>query len=99
MIPVCSIIHLGNILLITYQVFGVPQNFSIPSSSQNTFRTQLLVSGDIDVVFVMSDATGFGTGGTSQLLTVGSSLGGQCNPDIQGVAFTFSLNTVLQQCL
>ncbi|KAG6814092.1 hypothetical protein H0H92_003139 [Tricholoma furcatifolium] len=46
----------------------------------------------------MSDATGFATGGTSDVLTTGTSLGGSCNTTDPGVAFSFELNSALQQC-
>ncbi|KAK2461972.1 hypothetical protein APHAL10511_006435 [Amanita phalloides] len=48
-------------------------------------------------VITMSDATGFGTGGVSRLLTVGTSKGG-CNTKSPSVPFTYQLNTALRQC-
>lgn len=47
----------------------------------------------------MSDSTGFGTGGTSDVMTVGSSVGGtSCNTTDPGVEFYYELNSALQQC-
>jgi hypothetical protein len=47
----------------------------------------------------MSDATGFGSGGTSQLLTVGPSVTGvNCNTTDPGTAFIYELPDALQQC-
>jgi len=47
----------------------------------------------------MSDGTGFGSGGTSQILTVGSSVtGASCNTTDPGTGFTYELPSALQQC-
>jgi len=47
----------------------------------------------------MSDATGFGSGGTTDIQTVGPSVGGKtCDTVDPGVSFSFQLNSVLQQC-
>ncbi|KAG8924908.1 hypothetical protein FRC00_004559, partial [Tulasnella sp. 408] len=46
----------------------------------------------------MSDGTGFGTGGTSGLLTVADPVGGAtCDTATPSLAFDFQLNTALQQ--
>lgn len=50
-------------------------------------------------LLTMSDARGFGTGGTSGLLTARpSSTGVTCNLTDPGVAFSFDLPSSLQQC-
>lgn len=50
-------------------------------------------------LLTMSDARGFGTGGTSALLTANSSsTGATCNLADPGVAFNYELPTSLQQC-
>jgi len=50
-------------------------------------------------LFTMSDAHGFGTGGTTGLLTAGpSSTAATCNLTDPGVAFNFELPNSLQQC-
>lgn len=47
----------------------------------------------------MSDATGFGTGGTTGVLTaLPSATGTTCNISDPGVAFNFELPNNLQQC-
>ncbi|KAK7059029.1 hypothetical protein VNI00_001653 [Paramarasmius palmivorus] len=83
-------------------VFGTPRNISIPSSSvnngQGSFSTQLPIAQGEKFLVTMSDATGFGSGGTTELLTVGSSKGGSCNTTEPDVAFSYQLNSALQQC-
>ena len=50
-------------------------------------------------LLTMSDARGFGTGGTSNLLTAAPPpTGATCNLTDPGVAFNFELLTSLQQC-
>jgi hypothetical protein len=47
----------------------------------------------------MSDANGFGTGGTTDLITVGGPVDGNtCNTTDPGVPFTFEFTAILQQC-
>ena len=49
--------------------------------------------------FVMSDATGFASGGTSVVTQVGPSVSGNtCNTTDPGVDFFFNLNSALIQC-
>lgn len=50
------------------------------------------------LLLTMSDATGFNTGGTSDLVTVGASQGGSCNTTDIGTSFFYQLNTALVQC-
>ncbi|KAG7450590.1 uncharacterized protein BT62DRAFT_524146 [Guyanagaster necrorhizus] len=89
-------------LLLLTPVFGTPRNISIPdsaySSGKGTYETQIPFSSGQKFVMVMSDASGFGAGGATELLTVGSSLGGSCNTTDPGVDFSFELNSALQQC-
>lgn len=50
-------------------------------------------------ILTMSDATGFGTGGNSDILNVGSSsMGAQCNTTDPGSNLSFQLESNLQQC-
>ncbi|ESK97898.1 hypothetical protein Moror_17180 [Moniliophthora roreri MCA 2997] len=83
-------------------VFGTPRNISIPDSSvtngHGSFSMRLPFEKGQRIVITMSDATGFGSGGSTELLTVGSSQGGSCNVSDPGVAFDYELNTALQQC-
>jgi len=46
----------------------------------------------------MSDATGFGSGGNSQIFTVADASSGSCNTTGPNADFFFDLNTALQQC-
>lgn len=47
----------------------------------------------------MSDATGFGSGGTSLVTEVGPSVSGNsCNTTDPGVDFAFNLDSALTQC-
>lgn len=69
-------------LLVTPSL-NVPYNYSIPSSSftngQGSYSFQIPFSAGTEFVLTMSDATGFGSGGNSQILTVGNSSSGSCN--------------------
>ncbi|KAK0478225.1 hypothetical protein IW261DRAFT_212181 [Armillaria novae-zelandiae] len=107
-------------LLLLTPVFGTPRNISIPDSAysggKGTYKTQIPFESGKKFVMVMSDASGFGAGGVTDVLTVGSSLGGSCNITDpgkrvchtcvvrhcnvipKGVAFSFELNSALQQC-
>jgi len=80
-------------------VFGVPRNISIPSTDINgTFPTLIPLNASDELVLTLSDATGFGSGGSTQLLKVGDSLGGSCNNTAPDLPFTFGLNSPLVQC-
>ncbi|EPQ60555.1 hypothetical protein GLOTRDRAFT_113163 [Gloeophyllum trabeum ATCC 11539] len=84
-------------------VFGTPRNISIPSSAfsdgKGSYQTQVPFESNHKIAVVMSDATGFGSGGVSELIAVGKSVGNkQCNTTDPGVAFEYQLNTALQQC-
>ncbi|KAF8632585.1 hypothetical protein AX15_001792 [Amanita polypyramis BW_CC] len=82
--------------------FDIPRNISIPPTAFNNgkgaFTLQLPLHQPQQFVMTMSDAGGFGTGGTSDVLTVGPSQGGKCDTKSPGIAFTYQLNTALQQC-
>ncbi|KAF9040546.1 hypothetical protein BJ165DRAFT_1490722 [Panaeolus papilionaceus] len=88
--------------LLLIPVFGTPRNISIPSSSfsdgKGSYSLQVPMKKDDTMLLTMSDATGFNTGGTTRVLTVGASKGGQCNTTDPGIDFAFQLNTALQQC-
>ena len=54
---------------------------------------------DKTLLVTLSDATGFASGGTSQLLTVGDTVSGNnCNTTDPGVDFFFNLDSPLVQC-
>ncbi|KAF9044642.1 hypothetical protein BDZ89DRAFT_1059114 [Hymenopellis radicata] len=85
-------------------VFGTPRNISIPSGAYSNDKGSYTIdnlpfpSGQ-KMLMTMSDATGFGAGGSTGVLKVGSSTSGaSCNTTDPGVAFPFELNTALQQC-
>jgi len=88
-------------LLVTPSL-NVPYNYSIPSSAftngQGSYSFQIPFSAGTEFVLTMSDATGFGSGGNSQILTVGNSSSGSCNTTGPGVDFTFQANSALTQC-
>ncbi|KIM48268.1 hypothetical protein M413DRAFT_16245 [Hebeloma cylindrosporum] len=88
--------------LLIIPVFGTPRNISIPSSSfsngKGSYSFQLPMAKDSQMVLSMSDATGFNTGGSTNVLTVKASQGGSCNTTDPGVSFSFQLNSALQQC-
>ena len=89
----------------SFQFFYPAQNISIPEPAFNdannsgTFSTQLTLPAGQRFLLTMSDATGFGSGGTSNVLSVGSSISGaKCNTTEPSVDFFFQLNDSLQQC-
>jgi hypothetical protein len=82
---------------------GTPRNISIPdvaySSGNGAFSTTLDLAAGRNFILTMSDATGWGTGGSSDLLTVGASESqSQCNLTDPSTAFTFQVSSNLQQC-
>jgi hypothetical protein len=86
-------------LLMTSVSGDSPRNVSIPATAQGSFSIQLPFPEGHRILLTMSDATGFGSGGTTNILTVGASVSGStCDTTDPGVAYTFQLNTVLQQC-
>lgn len=85
------------------QIYGIPLNISIPSSAvsnkKGVISTQLAMPKGSKFLLTMSDGTGFGSGGTSQILTVGPSVtGASCNTTDPGTEFTYELPSALQQC-
>ncbi|KLO13972.1 hypothetical protein SCHPADRAFT_889651 [Schizopora paradoxa] len=92
--------------LIIAPLFEQYYNISIPSSAfdastqSGSFSTSpLQLDSGKQFVLTLSDASGFGSGGVSDLLTTGSSItGSQCNTTSPSPPFTFSFLTPLQQC-
>jgi len=88
----------------TAKVFGISRNISVPSTAFNNNQGSYQISPipftqDAKFLLTMSDATGFGTGGTSELLTVGAPVGStSCNTSSPSLAYSFSLPSSLQQC-
>ncbi|KAF8168178.1 hypothetical protein B0H34DRAFT_49908 [Crassisporium funariophilum] len=82
---------------------GTIKNLSVPSSAfqgnEGSFSTVLNIAENQRLVLTMSDATGVTAGGVSDVLTVGTSVGGQaCDTRDPGVDFYFSLDTDLEEC-
>lgn len=87
-----------------HKAFDIPRNISVPSTAfdnnQGTYQVSPIpfIKGT-QFLLTMSDATGFGTGGTSELLTVGEPVGSaSCNTSNPALSFEFSLPSSLQQC-
>ncbi|KAG2159791.1 uncharacterized protein EDB93DRAFT_1074314 [Suillus bovinus] len=85
-------------------VFAVPQNISVPASAFSNGKGSYTISplsfwNDTQFLLTMSDATAFGSGGTSPVLKVGNPVGkNNCNTTGASLDFTFDLPTSLQQC-
>ena len=64
-------------------MFNVPSNITIPSTAFNNgngvYSLQMPYPNGREMVVVMSDAQGFGSGGVSEVKKVGPSQGGSCN--------------------
>ncbi|KAJ3779141.1 hypothetical protein FB446DRAFT_761377 [Lentinula raphanica] len=88
--------------LLAIPIFGTPRNISIPDSAyQNdvgSYFTQLSLPEGQRYILSMSDSTGFGSGGDTQILQMGDASSESCNTTDPGSAFTFQLNAALQQC-
>ncbi|KAH9944293.1 uncharacterized protein BXZ73DRAFT_96784 [Epithele typhae] len=83
--------------------FGTPKNISIPNSAftsqQGKYSTTLAYTAQQNLVVALSDASGFGSGGISPVITVGNSKSGnKCNTTDPGVDFTYSTDSALSQC-
>jgi len=91
-------------LLALVPSYSTPYNYSIPDSSFNqvaglgSFPITLNISNGTNFLLVMSDSTGFASGGVSSLLTVGPSNGGSCESTPILPPFTFYTSMGLQQC-
>jgi len=84
-------------------IFGRPQFYPIPSSSfsdgKGSYEVQLKFPVNQTLLAIMSDASGFGSGGVSEVLTVGQSISeSQCNTTAQHADFTFDTDMALNQC-
>ncbi|GBE78023.1 hypothetical protein BKA93DRAFT_171489 [Sparassis latifolia] len=84
-------------------VFGRPQVIQIPSSSfsngRGSYQAQLPLAENQQFLATMSDANGFASGGTSDILTVGPPPNGaQCNTTAPAVDFFYDTNSALVQC-
>ncbi|KAK7064282.1 methionine vitamin-b12 [Favolaschia claudopus] len=90
----------GGYYLSLTPIFGAPLNISIPSTdASGTFSTVVPFNSSDQLVLTLSDASGFGSGGSSKLLKVGNSLGGTCNLTEPVLPFTWDDNSrPLVQC-
>ncbi|KAI0825031.1 hypothetical protein BC628DRAFT_1339050 [Trametes gibbosa] len=84
-------------------VYGTTRTMAIPASSisngNGTFTTTLPFAANQQFLAIMSDATGFASGGVSKPITVGKSTSKQaCNTTDPGVDFFFEANLALAQC-
>ncbi|EIM92096.1 uncharacterized protein STEHIDRAFT_143543 [Stereum hirsutum FP-91666 SS1] len=83
-------------------VFGTQRIHNISDSAysngKGSYTFQLLVAAKTQVLLSMSDATGWNTGGTSELLTVASNSSSACNTTDPTPTFVYELNSALAQC-
>ncbi|KAI0361507.1 hypothetical protein OH77DRAFT_1433536 [Trametes cingulata] len=83
--------------------YGTPRTLDIPadnfSNGKGTFAATLPVGAGKQIIAVMSDSTGFASGGISKVIPVGKSSGkNTCNSTDPGVDFTYEANDALAQC-
>ncbi|PIL31854.1 hypothetical protein GSI_06558 [Ganoderma sinense ZZ0214-1] len=83
--------------------YGTPRVLSIPStafsSNHGTYSTTLPIPKGNQFMAVMSDSSGFASGGVSKVITVGAAASGNtCNTTDPGVDFTFDTPSALAQC-
>jgi hypothetical protein len=92
------------ILIVCLQVYETLHNYSVPDSAfsngKGSFSVpQIPLKSGTPFMLIMSDATGFGSGGTTSVLTVGAPVANNnCNTTVVSPDFTFDLPTSLQQC-
>ncbi|KAG6381116.1 hypothetical protein JVT61DRAFT_5514 [Boletus reticuloceps] len=90
--------------IVLIPVYNIPRNISVPSTAFSNNQGSYQISPipftrGKQFFLTMSDATGFGTGGISELLTVGEPVNGaSCNTTNPTLAYSFSLPSSLQQC-
>jgi hypothetical protein len=86
--------------LLLSQELDSPRKSSITSYPENgSFTLQLPLKAGHSFVVSMSDASGFATGGISDLYTVGASISGDdCTTDTPALSFLFDLPSPLNQC-
>jgi hypothetical protein len=78
---------------------SIPDNAWDGSSNTGTYSATLNMTAGSSFIITMSDATGFGTGGNSDILNVGSSSSGnQCNTTNPGSNVSLQLEDGIQQC-
>ncbi|KAI0651954.1 hypothetical protein C8Q79DRAFT_1005202 [Trametes meyenii] len=83
--------------------YGTPRTLNIPANNFNngkgSFTTTLPFATGKQVLAIMSDATGFASGGISKPITVGKTTSKQsCNTTDIAVDFFYETNLALNQC-
>ncbi|KIO08339.1 hypothetical protein M404DRAFT_997272 [Pisolithus tinctorius Marx 270] len=87
-----------------FPVFDVPRFYSVPSSAYNGNQgsytiSQLPLGQGTKFVLTVSDATGFGTGGATDVIQVAESTSSSsCNTTTPALSYTYNLPSSLQQC-
>lgn len=89
--------------LLLVPVFDPPRTFDIPNSAVDNGKGRYNISINFPVgqkiFLVMSDATGFASGGVSLVTQVGPSTSGKnCNTTSPSPDFLFNLDSALTQC-
>ncbi|KAK4690066.1 CDP-diacylglycerol---serine O-phosphatidyltransferase, partial [Tremellales sp. Uapishka_1] len=89
-------------------IFDQPYIYDIPSSAQNSssgqgsYPIELQLSADQNYVVVLSDATGFGSGGSSEIQATQTSNSTAClstqSSNQTSLDFTFSVAGIAEQC-
>lgn len=85
-------------------VYETLHNISVPDSAFSNGKgsysiSQLPLKSGTQFLLTMSDATGFGSGGTTNVLIVGAPVANNnCNTTITSPDFTFELPSALTQC-
>ncbi|KAI1788768.1 hypothetical protein LXA43DRAFT_624716 [Ganoderma leucocontextum] len=83
--------------------YGSPRILNIPgsafSNNHGTFLTTLPILQGKEFMAVMSDSSGFASGGSSKVITVGAAAkGNTCNTTDPGVDFFYTTPSALAQC-
>ncbi|KAL4069669.1 hypothetical protein V8B97DRAFT_609936 [Scleroderma yunnanense] len=94
----------GPFEVMVFPVFSVPIFYSVPSTAYSGNKgsytiSQLPLPQGTQFVLTMSDSTGFATGGTSDLITVGGPSSSNCNTTSPSLPYFFSVSpSSPQQC-
>ncbi|KAI0639504.1 hypothetical protein C8Q77DRAFT_1152481 [Trametes polyzona] len=83
--------------------YGTPRTIDIPATSitngRGTFNTTLPFPAKSQFLAIMSDSTGFASGGVSRSIAVGASISKRsCNTTDPGVDFFYEVPLALTQC-
>ncbi|KAI0750105.1 hypothetical protein C8Q80DRAFT_1120164 [Daedaleopsis nitida] len=94
----------GSFQLILLPEFGTPRLLDIAESSfsnnRGTHKTTMVHPTATRILAIMSDSSGFASGGVSPIITVGKQIGDtQCNVTDPGVDFYYENDPGVSQCL